>query len=193
MQLRTTSFAPLGLAIAVVALSACSADLLGAPRLGSLPRPEHASAAEIAAEPCRYGDLPRCAERCLERRDATSCNTVGVLYEYGPTTDYASAAGFYGRACSAAYAPGCTGLAWLHLLGLGARKDPALAIQLFTRAYDGYRLACAQGALENCVAAADMLIEGRGVESDERAALVLLEGACELGEARACARAHSLR
>ena len=129
----------------------------------------------------------------MERRDANSCNTVAVLLEYGPDLDYAAAAAYYGRACAASYAPGCTGLAWLHLLGKGARKDPGLAIALFTRAYDGYRLACAQGALESCVAAADMLIEGRGVASDESEALSLLETACEKGERRACERAQSLR
>lgn len=176
-----------------VLLPACSGDLLGAPRQDTVPRPIHATEAEIAADPCKHGDLPRCADRCMERRDAASCNTVGVLLEYGADTDFAAAASYYGRACAASYAPGCTGLGWLHLLGRGARKDPVLAIALFTRAYDGYRLACAEGHLESCVAAADFLIDGRGVAHDDAAALALLDGACDRGERRACERAKTLR
>jgi hypothetical protein len=114
------------------------------------------------------------------------------MLEWGKT-DQSSAAPYYSRACAGAYAPGCTGLAWLHLLGQGVDKDVPLAMQLFTRAYDGYRLACARGELKNCVAAAEMLIEGRGVASDEALAMTLLEEACNKGEATACERARESR
>jgi TPR repeat protein len=193
MGSRSVFWARLSVVGSLGFLSACSGELLGPPAQDTVPKIERATPAQIAAEPCRFGDLARCAARCDERRDAASCNTVAVMLEYGPANDAKSAASYYGRACASAYAPGCTGLAWLHLLGRGASKDPALAMALFTRAYDGYRLACLQGALEGCVMAADMLIEGRGVEANEREALSMLESACAKGEKRACERAETLR
>ena len=187
-----SSFVRFGAVAISLTASACSPELFGGPRQDTVPTVVRATPKEVAADPCKYSDLTGCTQRCVERRDPASCNTVAVMLEWG-NTDQTSAAPYYSRACAGAYAPGCTGLAWLHLLGQGVDKDVPLAMSLFTRAYDGYRLACARGELKNCVAAAEMLIEGRGVENDEALAMTMLEDACAKGEAKACDRAKSLR
>lgn len=181
----------LGVVGSIFSLAGCGSGVFGAAPQKDVAWFTRATPEQIAADPCRYGDLKLCTKQCEDTRDAASCNTVAVMLEWA-NVDFASAAPFYGRACAAAYAPGCTGLAWLHLLGRGVRKDQALAMKLFTRAFDGYRLACDQGQLDGCVVAADMLIDGLGVDPDEKLAMTLLEDACARGEARACKKARTL-
>jgi uncharacterized protein len=174
---------------------------LGQGPAGSLPRDVHAKpdAREVAARPCRYGDVARCVARCREK-DASSCNGAGALYEFGhPTTDDqiaidpATASSFYQLACDAGYGPGCNNLGWMYLGGRGVARNEPKAMQLFVYAYDASKLACIQGDMSACVLAGDLLYEGRGVNEDEAAALAYFERACAGGERSGCDRAFRAR
>lgn len=178
-----------------LAVGGCSGDWFGGPRVAEVPDAHRVpDAKEVAADPCRHGALEPCAKLCVDRRDAPSCNTVGVMLEFPADVsadDRASAseaARFYRLACGGSYAPGCNNLAWLYMLGRGVKKDPPLSMALFARAYDGYRTACLQGQLEGCVLAGDLAREGRAGDADEAAATALYERACKAGDQRGCAR-----
>jgi len=149
---------------------------------------------EVLAKPCKFGDLGRCMEQCVEGT-ASSCNALGVLFEYGEgtTLDPTIASGFYARACDRDYAPACTNLAWLYSLGRGVPRDAQQAMVLFTRAFDDSRSACRRGDRHGCLLAGELLLEGRVESADENEELAMFESACSLGEARGCEYAASLR
>jgi hypothetical protein len=173
-------------------LAAC--NQLGAVKQASAPydpREAHPNDAEIAAHPCRHGDIPRCMEQC-KANEPGACNALGVLFEYASDRPSDGALA-YGRACDANYAPGCTNLAWLYALGRGVPKDAAQSMALFTKAYEASRLACRRGDTSGCMMAGELLLEGRGVEADEALALSMFEKACDGGERRGCAYVDTLR
>jgi hypothetical protein len=149
---------------------------------------------EVAAKPCKFGDLMRCMDQCQEGT-ASACNALGVMYEYGRSTavDPATASGFYARACDREYAPGCTNLAWLYSLGRGVPRDAAEALNLFTRAFDQSRLACRRGDGHGCLMAGELLLQGQVTTSDENEELAMFQAACEKGEPRGCDYAATLR
>jgi TPR repeat protein len=158
------------------------------------PHPAPPDPMEVAANPCRYGEVGRCIERC-ETGDAQACNSVGVTFEWGPPEwgDGHIAQRFYSRACDASYAPGCTNLAWLYSLGRGVPRDPSQALALFTRAYEYSRLACRRGDMSGCMMAGEMIMQGRGVDQDDRAALAYFEQACAAGDRKGCDYVETLR
>src|SRR5262249_24056818 len=148
------------------ALLAVACNQLGAVKQASVPYDPHAAkpdAAEIAANPCKHGDVARCIEKC-QADEPGACNALGVMFEYATDkpADSAVASGFYSRACDASYAPGCTNLAWLYALGKGVPKDPAQSMALFTKAYEASKLACRRGDTSGCLMAGELLLEGRG-------------------------------
>ena len=99
---------------------------------------------EIADNPCRFGDIERCAARC--ETDSTACNASGLLAELRGTPEWAArAAALYRQGCDDDYPPSCNNLAWLYAVGRGVPRDPPRSMQLFARAYDGYRIACGRG------------------------------------------------
>ncbi len=164
---------------------------LGAVKQASVPYDAHAAApdpAEIAANPCKFGDVARCMQRC-QADDSSACNALGVMLEYGGAAsgDGALASGFYGRACDASYAPGCTNLAWLYTLGRGVPTDQAQSMALFTKAYEASKLACRRGDSSGCMMAGELLLEGRGAPADEALAMSMFHAACAGGERRGCA------
>jgi hypothetical protein len=169
---------------------------LGAVKQGDVPYDPHPQApdpAQVAQNPCRYGDVAGCIERC-QRDEPGACNAVGVMFELGAAQgDGAIASGFYQRACEASYAPGCTNLAWLYSLGRGVPRDPAHSLALFTKAYEASKLACRRGDTSGCLMAGELLLEGRGVNEDEAQALAMFERACDGGETRGCAYVAQLR
>lgn len=176
-------------------LAAC--NQLGAVKQASVPydpRAAHPDEAEIAAHPCKHGDIPRCMERC-RADEPGACNALGVLFEYASDrpSDGALASGFYGRACESNYAPGCTNLAWLYALGKGVPKDPAQSMALFTKAYEASKLACRRGDTSGCMMAGELLLQGRGAPADEALALSMFQIACDRGETKGCAYVSTLR
>jgi TPR repeat protein len=176
---------------AVATIASCAAcGQLGTPPSHSLPADVHAppSAEELADNPCRYGDRPRCAAKC-EHGDAQACNGAGVLYEFSGDPIPALAARYYGMACDASYGPGCNNLAWLYLGGRGVPHDPPHAMVLFMAAFDAARLACARGDGSGCLLAGELLFDGVGVDADEPGALALFRQGCDRGVAQACERA----
>jgi TPR repeat protein len=194
-------------AVGLVALgvSACGgASPLGAVNQGSVPYEGRNAArtaaagdpTEVAAKPCKFGDVDRCLERC-QAGDSHACNGLGVLFEYGapsgPTPDSAMASGFYARACDADYAPGCTNLAWLYSLGRGVPRDPQQAMILFTRAFDASKTACRRGDGHGCLMAGEFLLEGKIAPPDEDGALAFFQAACDHGEPRGCDYVNTLR
>jgi TPR repeat protein len=178
----------LGGVVAAIAVSGCAA--LGSVPNGRLPTSAHAAptAEELAAYPCRYGDLVACRDRCETHHDVGACNALGLILELGDQAqgDAQAAASFYAAACEDAYAPACNNLAWLYALGRGVPKDPPRSLQLFARAYDGYRIACSRGEASGCVEVATMLMEGRAGEQNDALASLYLDAA---GAAGARARA----
>ncbi len=166
---------------------------LGNPPSGALPQKPHvATAAEIAADPCKHDDLAGCIAKC-QGDDAHACNMVGVIFEFDPDghEDPAVASGFYKRACDATYAPACNNLAWLYLGGHGVPRDQPRAMVLFAFAYESAKTACFRGDASSCFLAGDLLFDGRGVARDEDGAVALFERACAGGDARGCDRATS--
>jgi TPR repeat protein len=174
--------------------TAAGCGQLGAVKQASVPYDPHVAKpdpAEIAANPCKYGDVARCIQRC-QADESSACNSLGVLFEYGggsgTASEQALAPAFYGRACESNYAPGCTNLAWLYTLGKGVPKDQAQSMALFTRAYEASRIACRRGDMSGCMMAGELLLEGRGVDEDEALALSMFRQACDGGERRGCAQ-----
>jgi TPR repeat protein len=145
---------------------------------------------EVAANPCRHGDLPACITLC-KNDDPHACNAVGVMFEFDAqgNDDPALASGFYKRGCDSAYAPACNNLAWLYLGGHGVPQDHAQAWRLFAFAYDAAKVACMRGDPASCLMAGELLFDGRGVEPDEQQAVAYFRRACDGGEKRACGRA----
>ncbi len=185
-----------GVALGGVAVLGGGCSALGGGNLGTLPEGVHVAPApaEVAANPCRYGDLNGCLALC-KTNDVGSCNAVGVIYEYGSDTeeDHGRAASYYLKACGGDYPPACNNLAWLYAVGRGVPRDPPRSLALFTRAYDGYRMACGHGDTIGCIEAAEMMIEGRGTDEDVAGAVALLERACAQGNARGCTKAEAFR
>ncbi|MCC6647886.1 MAG: sel1 repeat family protein [Polyangiaceae bacterium] len=173
-----------------LALVACGGEVLGGARVAEVPDAHaRATPAEIAADPCLHGARDACARRCLDRQDAPSCNTVGVMLEFdADRADPAEASRYYRLACGGAYAPGCNNLGWLYMLGRGVRRDPPLSMALFARAYDAHRTACLRGEVEGCVLAGDLAREGRAGDATPADALALFARGCGLGHAPACRR-----
>ena len=141
----------------------------------------------MAAKPCKFGDVARCIDQC-QTGNASSCNALGVIFEYGQNTgaDPTIASGFYARACDREYAPACTNLAWLYLLGRGVPRDAQQAMMLFTRAFDASRLACHRGDGHGCLMAGELLLQGRVTTADPNEELAMFQAACDQGEPRGC-------
>ncbi|MGO8995748.1 MAG: tetratricopeptide repeat protein [Polyangiaceae bacterium] len=157
-------------------------------------RPAAPDPIEVAAKPCKFGDVARCIDQC-QTGTASSCNALGVMFEYGrsATPDPTIASGFYARACDREYAPGCTNLAWLYSLGRGVPRDPQQAMLLFTRAFDQSRLACRRGDGHGCLMAGELLLQGQVTSSDETEELAMFQAACDKGEPRGCDYVTALR
>lgn len=184
-------------AAATATLSGCLIELGQGPSPWSnLPPDRHpsATASEVLADPCAHGDIGGCMQAC-KHDDAKSCNFVGVLLEFNNAgkDDPALASGYYRRACSATYYPGCNNLAWLYLGGRGVPKDNAHAMRLFYYAYDASRVACLEGDLAGCVMAGELLEDGRGVPQNEEQALAFFDRACVGGAQKACEHATESR
>jgi TPR repeat protein len=186
------------LALGALSVAACGGELgLGAVKQASVPYEAHPAAPdpiEVAAKPCKFGDVARCIDQC-ETGAASSCNALGVMFEYGKSTppDPTIASGFYARACDKEYAPGCTNLAWLYSLGRGVPHDAQQAMVLFTRAFDQSRLACRRGDGHGCLMAGELILQGQVTTADEDEELAMFEAACEKGESRGCDYVSTLR
>jgi hypothetical protein len=179
------------------ALSACGGELLGPGVQATLPYDPHPAApdaTEVAAKPCKFGDVMRCMDQCQDGT-ASACNALGVFYEYGQhaSPDPTIASGFYARACDKDYAPGCTNLAWLYSLGRGVPHDAQQAMLLFTRAFDSSRLACRRGDGHGCLMAGELLLQGQVTTTDANEELAMFQAACDQGEARGCDYVETLR
>ncbi len=183
--------------LVAVAAGACGGEIGLAPvKQASLDyerRPAPADPIEVAAKPCKFGDVARCMDQC-EAGLASSCNALGVSFEYGTSTaaDATIASGFYARACDKEYVPGCTNLAWLYSLGRGVPRDAQQAMLLFTRAFDQSRVACRRGDGRGCLMAGELLLQGQVATSDDDEELAMFKAACAAGEARGCDYAASL-
>jgi TPR repeat protein len=187
------------LALAATCTLACGETKfeLGAVKQASVPYEPHPAppdSMEVAANPCKFGDVDRCVAKC-EAGDANACNALGVMFEFGAQTseDGALASSYYARACDSSYAPGCTNLGWLYSLGRGVPHDSTHAMALFTRAYEASRLACRRGDSSGCMMAGQALLEGRGVAQDDEAALAFFRRACDGGDRRGCDYVTMLR
>ena len=195
--MQLTSFgAVLLMGLGASALGGCT--VLGAVKQANVPYDPHPApptAIEIAANPCKFGDVAACIARC-QGGESGACYSLGVRFEISAETnpgDSALASGFYGRACESSYAPGCTNLAWLYALGRGVPRDPVQSLALFTKAYEASKLACRRGDMSGCMMAGELLLEGRGVESDEALAMTMFKTACDHGERRGCDYVESMR
>lgn len=170
-------------------VSLCGCAELGTPPTASLPADVHArpDPVEVAKHPCKYGDLARCIAKC-EGDDPQACNAVGVLFEFdsGLQTDPALASGFYSRACSDNYAPGCNNLAWLYLRGAGVPQDQPHAMLLFMAAFDAAKLACTRGDASGCLLAGELLYEDHATANGGETAVAFFQRACAGGEAQGC-------
>jgi TPR repeat protein len=156
--------------------------------------PDAPSARQVAAKPCKYGDVARCIEQC-QAGDPKSCNSMGVQFEYGygASPDSTIASGFYARACDANYAQGCTNLAWLYSLGRGVPRDTQQAMLLFTRAFDSSRVACRHGDGHGCLMAGEFMLRGDVSPKDEDGAVAMFKLACDQGEPKGCEYVETLR
>lgn len=79
-------------------------------------------------------------ERSCQRRDATACHELGLVFE---RSDWALAAASHRRACDGGLGAGCASLADLYLAGRGVDRDGRAAERLLERACKvGHRPAC---------------------------------------------------
>jgi TPR repeat protein len=181
-----------------LSVAACGGELaLSAGQQATVPYEAHPVSPdpiEVAAKPCKFGDVARCIDQC-QAGAASACNALGVAFEYGRNAapDPAIASGFYARACDREYAPGCTNLAWLYSLGRGVPHDAQQAMLLFTRAFDQSRLACRRGDGHGCLMAGELLLQGRVTTADENEEVAMFQAACDAGEARGCEYVSTLR
>jgi uncharacterized protein len=184
--------------LAALSVVACGGELAAGPdaesSFGYQPHPATPDPIEVAAKPCKFGDVARCIDQC-QAGTASSCNALGVIFEYGQNTtvDPTMASAFYARACDREYAPGCTNLAWLYSLGRGVPRDAQQAMLLFTRAFDQSRLACRRGDGHGCLMAGELLLQGRVTSANANEELAMFEAACDGGERRGCEYVETLR
>jgi TPR repeat protein len=185
-------------AVFALAAAACGGELgLGGGKQATLPYEAHPAAPdpiEVAAKPCKFGDVARCIDQC-QSGTASACNALGVGFEYGRNgaPDPTIASGFYKRACDQEYAPGCTNLAWLYSLGRGVPRDAQEAMLLFTQAFDQSRLACRRGDGHGCLMAGELLLQGQVTTPDENEQLAMFQAACDHGEPKGCDYVSTLR
>ncbi len=167
------------------ALGACQAtsSVLGT----RFTYPEREKEADLAKAGVCGGDVALCVERC-HKGDARACNAAAVIKEFGfeGATDYRQATQLYGQACREDYAQGCNNLGWMFALGKGVQRNPSTAMVLFTKAFDGYRLACMSGQIQGCVLATNLLREGLVQDRNDTQLAALTRRACELGHAASC-------
>jgi len=78
----------------------------------------------------------------------------------------------------------------MYAVGRGVQQDGRTAMLLFTKAFDGYRLACLRGEIEGCLLAVSHLQQGLVESADDRQELALLRRACELGHQASCESAR---
>ncbi len=177
-----------GLVGLATALGGLGCAELGATPVTTLPRDVHAlpTSAEVEEHPCRYGDVSACVAKC--ELDSQACNAAGVMFEFdsGLHSDPAVASGFYSRACTDNYAPGCNNLAWLYLRGAGVPRDQPHAMLLFMAAFDSSKLACLKGDPSSCLLAAELLYEDHVEAKDGETAVVFFRRACDAGDAHGC-------
>jgi TPR repeat protein len=175
------------LGLAVMLSGAGCAELGAAPRT-SLPPDVHAlpTAGELADHPCRYGEVAACLAKC--ELDAQACNAAGVMFEFdsGEHSDPAVASGFYSRACTDNYAPGCNNLAWLYLRGSGVPRDQPHAMLLFMAAFDASKLACLRGDPSSCLLAGELLYDDHVAPKDGDTAVAYFRRACDGGDTQGC-------
>lgn len=136
---------------------------------------------------CRVGDPADCEAAC-RGGSAKACNALAMMYEFGlqSARDYASASAYYHASCAADFAQGCTNLGWLYATGRGVERNGRTAMILFTKAFEGYRLACLSGEIEGCLLAVSHLQQGLVDERHEAEELALVEHACQLGHKASC-------
>jgi len=177
-----------GLVGLAVLLGGVGCAQLGASPVTTLPSDVHAlpTASEVAEHPCRYGDVTTCVARC--EADSEACNATGVMFEFdgGEHSDPAVASGFYSRACTGNYAPGCNNLAWLYLRGAGVPRDQPHAMLLFMAAFDSSKIACLKGDSSSCLLAGELLYDEHVEAKDGDTAVAFFRRACEGGDAHGC-------
>ena len=147
----------------------------------------HDAEPAVAADACRVGDPRDCTAKC-HAGHARACNTLAMMYEFGLRTgaDYATASAYYQTSCAADFPQGCTNLGWMYAVGRGVERDGTTAMLLFTKAFEGYRLACLSGEIEGCVLAVSHLQQGLVDARHDHEELALLRKACDLGHEPSC-------
>jgi hypothetical protein len=177
-----------GLVGLVMALGGVGCAALGASPVTTLPPDVHAlpTASDVAEHPCRYGDVSACVAKC--ELDSQACNAAGVMFEFdgGFHSDPAVASGFYSRACTDNYAPGCNNLAWLYLRGSGVPRDQPHAMLLFMAAFDSSKLACLKGDPSSCLLAGELLYDDHVEAKKGDTAVAFFRRACDGGDAHGC-------
>ena len=118
-------------------------------------------------------------QKACDGKASPGCSRLGRLYE-ATIRDLGKALLSYRAACDALDLEGCWRLGTLHELGSGVARDPAIAVDLYTRACDG-------GRPQACTSLAHMYWNGSGsVARDLPGALVLFEKACDGRHDEAC-------
>ncbi len=147
----------------------------------------HDAEPAVSPDGCRVGDPQDCMAKC-HAGHARACNSLAMMYEFGLRTraDYATASAYYQTSCAADFPQGCTNLGWMYAVGRGVERDGATAMLLFTKAFEGYRLACLSGEIQGCVLAVSHLQQGLVESRYDHEELALLRKACELGHQDSC-------
>jgi TPR repeat protein len=123
-------------------------------------------------------------ERACNGGDDLGCGLLGsALLASGSET--ARALPLLQRACGAAVAEGCAGLARALEQGRGIAADAERAAKLYAEA-------CSEDHAESCRSLALMYVQGRGVKEDAAQGRTFLQRACELGSDAACREARNI-
>lgn len=118
---------------------------------------------------------------------AAACTDLAQAHESGRLSkDDELVASFYEKGCKAGDALGCERLAGLLREGRGVRVDHGEATEVASRA-------CKDRRPQACVLAAESYFAGLGTRASVQQGMGLLEQACALGHAEACATINSPR
>lgn len=117
--------------------------------------------------------VPKCNEG-----EMSACNDAGANYEF--LKQYENTAIYYEKACNGGVELGCANLGILYEHGLGVKKDPKRAVEI-------YRTSCNQGGARSCYNLANAYRKGEIVAQDYALAMSAYENACKKNDIPSCA------
>jgi tetratricopeptide (TPR) repeat protein len=165
------------------------------PTRESKPAPESkpdftalAAQGETLSNSKRYEEALPLLKRACDGGNASGCNNLGFLYDFGRGVkqDYGKAFTFYTKACDGGDAFGCANLGFSYENGTGVAQDYGKSFTLYTKA-------CKLENPDGCSLLGNLYRTGNGVAVNPELARQYLKKGCDMGNSWGCDRLKEMK